>query len=1424
MGNYAFLIPAVEGLDQGDIETAPERLERVWEALAPHRDGSAQKGFHAAEEMLLRWLLKTMNGSNDSAERFRRYPRAWEIMCIVFDWIPLFSLAKALADRRFMVILQQTLKDISKPSGGDAETNGDVEMVDADEDRSFNLTSQRQKAGCLKSARAVLSALRVLITRCESIPITEPPSQRMGAEHVKSLFYSSADDAMKLLVPIIVLCGLAAENCDQEEEEEESTGQESWMSTFTSLWELHLQGSEDALMVARDLSGFAANLLGKLTGIPEKRSLSISPTVQQRWAQDLRLFLTRNMISPSRSASVQKESAQLGNQIILTAVEMSSAKFTTSFPILFDLISKTPRTLGGMTSKKDYETWVQSTFDALISDMKRHGAEALPAVETILEMAAEQDSPLSLPTLREVCKDYALKADGFAWKLLFSIIKLNPDVFLISSEGQELLDRILEKTRNSESMSDEDFDKALQFVVLLAERYAKARDLSTFLKTWLRYLGVGETKVKLERLWARTELVEAVAGVLQESLNTKQLVDLIEWLSARTSPAESLGRIHILAAISSGVAGDEELIDATNMKIFSTAFQEKFSKKEPSAISVSRWLIAENAISRGTLEDADEVWDHIKTDIERALKKSTISKEGTFAAFKCAVAAWNANHPGGKHEEEVANMICAFVERLDGDIESEENTPEHPITKGTYLSWILAGNSRLVTLIAKRNKQFPNLVLGLILPDDKGSGNSSVTFDTAKAVISQLLDNENLMNDGHVNHALIEKMIQQLDPSNNSSETLLARRVAVQFLLGIPDEIFSRPHREAVMEHLVAKLPEAVTKDLAPEVEIEYWRPVLSLMKKAMDQPTFYADMSYSHLDKIGKRLYKLYGQTKEWKSRAGVLRVRDVFLLLGQLALLTVQQMDSGNPEEREKSYLQRAASLLNGSCKESEAVTRLILLHAFISGLQGSGNLEKLGGLGGVIEGLKKRLLEEVKTITELGKWRGKTLSSLLVGLKAAYVLDRDVIRESFASAVPALVKTSKKYLQKNSQAGWEIRMFLARYFAEEMGSPLKLRFLAQEVGNGEDEEEGTGTAPALVDRATLLQYVDVVVRDIDDETKMGYLEELLAERSGDRIEECYRLFIVRTLIQHLAVARGAAITSKSGFELAQAHTILCNKLSETAATDPEQFALVAETLHTLLDQKGVCMIQWNIDNTLGTVTSVCADLDQALSQKHHSLDATTVALLPRTYKHLCALVEIIIKRHRKRIYGHFHSLIPALQALLRHLLILSSKPGQAGKKPNTSPLEVDKLARQQKQQDKNARLYSRLLTLVCEPTVASVSTSRSATHQHQHHQQNETEYNNKPNVVLDVEKDKAKRYAGQFMYLVVMHYIRLQLQLEQTVVVTGEAREALEAGMFSVLDITSKPDGLRILTDAMDGSGRVILRELLRRYERFGKWSGV
>ena len=185
---------------------------------------------------------------------------------------------------------------------------------------------------------------------------------------------------------------------------------------------------------------------------------------------------------------------------------------------------------------------------------------------------------------------------------------------------------------------------------------------------------------------------------------------------------------------------------------------------------------------------------------------------------------------------------------------------------------------------------------------------------------------------------------------------------------------------------------------------------------------------------------------------------------------------------------------------------------------------------------------------------------------------------------------------------------------------------------------------------------------------------------------------------------------------------------------------------------------MGQWNIELTLSTVSTICSSTEQAASR----------AESPVSYRALCGLVEMVIKRHRIRLDGHFHILITALQSLLRRLL---SRP-------------CDK-------QEAYAKLFSRLLTLVCQPTDASVSRSQGVNS-------------------LDSEKDRAKRYAAQYMYLVLMQYVKLQLQH----IVSHGVRAALEPGMYSILDITMQ-DGLKLMNDAMDGSGRIIFKELYRQY---------
>jgi nucleolar pre-ribosomal-associated protein 2 len=67
--------------------------------------------------------------------------------------------------------------------------------------------------------------------------------------------------------------------------------------------------------------------------------------------------------------------------------------------------------------------------------------------------------------------------------------------------------------------------------------------------------------------------------------------------------------------------------------------------------------------------------------------------------------------------------------------------------------------------------------------------------------------------------------------------------------------------------------------------------------------------------------------------------------------------------------------------------------------------------------------------------------------------------------------------------------------------------------------------------------------------------------------------------------------------------------------------------------------------------------------------------------------------------------------------------------------------------------------------------------------------------------------------------MHYVKLQLDSS----VSSELSAALEPAMNSIFDITP-PEARKILNDAMDASGRAVLREMFQRYTKFGKWSGV
>ncbi|KAK4143832.1 nucleolar pre-ribosomal-associated protein 2 [Dichotomopilus funicola] len=1404
----AALVRAVRGLDHGDIDTIPDRLERVWDILEDYPGGS----FHAAEEMLLRWLLKNMTGSSPAAGRVRRYHRVWDILSAVFASIPLSFLAKTLADRRFVGLLQQTLNDIAVPQREEQpqkQTGGaylDIDMPDAPAPESptnprkrkrldglgFDPASQKQMTGCLHTAEAVFEAVRVLLSQCELKSMDGPMTHKMGAEHVKALFSTTAAETMGVMVPWITVCELAVDgSCGGLFRE-----QSSWVSTLSALWELHLQSATDASEVATHLSATASRLLGKLTGIPQQISLGIEVTVQERWARDIRRFLARNLVLPARASFLAKE----GQDVMKLAVELASASAQITFPVLFDLASKAPLEIGGKASRKDYETWTQSVFDAVVLAVNNVNRDArLPTVKGVMAVAADRASALSADSLRSVCSNYALRKETCDWDLLLAIIKLNADVFLVTDQGEKLLDTVLAQTREPDSLGVEDSIKAVQFIVLLANGYAQARDLSTFVQLWLKQLEPVKAKNGPQPLWAQKELSETVTDLVRSSLNSSQLIEILEWLSSRTQPTESMARIHILEALSGGIS-TEEFIDAASIKTFEGAFLEKPSKKDLPAVAACRWNVASQAISKGTLEEANQIWTRIRPDIKSALRKGPTDRIDTFAAFKCCVGAWIANYRTGENEDDTASMVYSFLERLRKEHEASETgaeSGEPSLNMATYITWVLSDAPRVFSLLVEKSGNAPDVVLSfLAMHKTEEAAKASPTMSIAPLILEResILKNQGLMD-------LLIKAITMMIDTSKKGRSDLGTMVAIHFLLRVPIEIFNRNQREAVMKALVSQLPGDAEK--VKDGESEYWTPALSLMVKLMERPTFYEGMSFSHLESIGRCLLKAH--KRSGKSEKETLRARSDFKLLYELATSVIRQMTNGSPEERENDYLRDAILLLQSPCQNSEAAARIVLLHAFISAVQVLPAAKKSGEDGLDTGILKNQLIQLATPVVTSEKKATKGLLALLIALDALNPLSHEDVRPALAAAAPSLLEASDVLLGEGLRDGWEVRMFLANHFPEVLTSPLKID-LAADASPALDGEKAESGSPAILGKTALLRYVDAVIGPAEEDTKLKSLEEFVTTNCPSE-SLMGNLLVTYRLIQHLKGSRPS--TSPVRFDLAQANSRLCDQLVHT--TVPAHFLLCAKAIQLILDQNPACMTQWNIEHSLSTVSAIS---DQAPTQ-------ILVSTTPAVYPALCRLVEVVIKRHRKRLDGHFHILIMALQALLR-LLLLSPpiQPTPTTTTPTTTTITTKPTPTPQ---EKHAKLFSRLLTLICEPTASSVSrSSQSST-------TTTTTATAPAGGALDSERDRAKRYAGQFMYLVLMQYIRLQLSSKLPGgTIPHKVREALEPGVYAILDITTR-DGLRIMNDGMDGGGggaggRVVLREMYKGYEKFGKWSGV
>ncbi|KAF4979482.1 hypothetical protein FZEAL_4341 [Fusarium zealandicum] len=1334
------LIKTVRGLDQSGPGEDGKNLEKLWR----HLSASADSQFHAAEESSLRWLLKSMNGSSKDAETLRRWPLTWMILECVFQRIPLFSLAKSLADRRFIAVLQQTLKDISQPANDSSSTLSKRKRPST---KNFALNDLTDNEGCLMAGDAIFSALRILLGRLDSTA-ARSSHDKIGAEHIRSLFCTPATEAAPFASLSLKLCDIAVSS-----DGEQDKGWQYWIETISSIWDLHLQGTDDVQEVATHLFPPSAAILNKLEGISGSQKAVTRESLRTRWTTDIQNLMHRNLILPARATFISRQDMEP----VTKALQASENEVDVAAPVLYFLASGVTDALGEGRLLKGNAEWMKRIFKAVEESLgAREDRDKL--VQVVLERAADKSMPIDTDDLRSICRKYALQEESTNWRLVADLASCDPDVFQISEEGARLLEVICERSIATD-LDQTEIASVSKIIHAIVQGFRTTRDFSSFLKLWFQQL----CKVEKQKSspWLKVGKGrygdDSFEALIEKDMSPQQLLEVLEWSEGKKSHSRTL--CLFLDSIAQSIRG-ETYVDAVGSKLFDLVSQVK---KSSSTLTALKWGVVSKTLSWVAPESRSEIWGAVQGQLAKILAEAPIESRETYEVFKCCCQAWISMSPDDEKLDEPAKLVESFTIRLATHLLSastlkgrelssylqldaapeylEEAAPEH------YLAWFLRGSSRLSRFIYGKSAALPqSLQNALQLPTSE--------VGQLRDVWASLLENENNVNDVKVAGDLIDRLIKALEEDGTEKRwPAEGSQTWIRSLSAISTDAFTRPQRERIMSLMNTHRAKATKR-----VSVDGWRLILGLSAKLMARPTFHDGMHFSDLVDVADAMADLSSSTPTQDAT-----LTDLIEAYYAMASATIRQMAEHIGDRRTK-YFEESRSFIS-DCESAANLSpfRLTLLKALVTEVAGSPNCSSHPELSSLPDIAKealgkcvlaatghfltdKKAFESHDVIADLRLFAAADAAETLDSLSGASKLKQSDIRKA--------EKRSHEAMASGDLRGWKMQTFLRTYFSSHMEEARPTTFYSIK------------DVPQKLRESFFKSNVASVTREMDAPAKMEYLKDLVQVfvQGSDTDGQASA---IQTVVSQLLACPDLQEKDAS-FDLATAHSELTSTL--LGLKSQSVCIRVCRILCTLLEKKPQSMTQWNIELTLNTVCDLSSS-EKASEER-----------VPFAW--LCKLVEVIIKKHRLRLEGHHHLLLSTMQALIRNLI--ASQGGN------------DTLG--QTMHESKAHLYARLVTLICEPTAGAVSRS-----QHQ--------------SALDSATDAAKRSAGRHMYLVLMQYVKLQLESD----VPRPVREALEPAMNSIFDITP-PEVRKILNDAMDASGRAILREMFKRYTKFGKWSGV
>ncbi|KAF3902009.1 hypothetical protein AA313_de0202743 [Arthrobotrys entomopaga] len=241
--------------------------------------------------------------------------------------------------------------------------------------------------------------------------------------------------------------------------------------------------------------------------------------------------------------------------------------------------------------------------------------------------------------------------------------------------------------------------------------------------------------------------------------------------------------------------------------------------------------------------------------------------------------------------------------------------------------------------------------------------------------------------------------------------------------------------------------------------------------------------------------------------------------------------------------------------------------------------------------------------------------------------------------------------------------------------------------------------------------------------------------------------------------------------------------------SCNSPRKLSTFLDIIKMLLRERSASISQLNLEEILASLALV---LSPHGPEFNYSATNTDQFILP-----ISSIVAGIMSGQRLRIRSRHGLAI----AVLENLLCLLFLPRPMGRKKTDKEIHPPWLGRLGKWTvSKDAAIaYSRLITMLCDPSTSSVRKNRKS--------------DDLSSATVAARKAVEPHIPG-----LLRRYITLDISHH----LTSEVRTALIPGLYAMFDVMQEST-LRSLNMSLDGPGRVLFKSLYEDWNKFGKWTG-